>query len=60
MSENWLRKIRTFFHCLDVQKKGVITQNDFLLMPKLLAEKENASSDLRDKTIKAFHDVRYF
>ena len=55
----WLRKTKTYFHVLDFKKKGVITLDDFLSMPKQFAEKENASPDLRDKAIKSFHDVRY-
>jgi len=59
MSDIWLRKIKTYFHVLDFEKKGVITLDDWELMPRKFAEKENASSDLRDKAIKGFHDVRY-
>src|SRR6218665_999080 len=59
MSDIWLRKIKTYFHVLDVKKKVVIGLEDFLLMPKRFADKEKGSSDLRDKAIKDFHDVRY-
>ena len=60
MSDIWLRKIKTYFHVVDFQKKGVITLEEWKLMPKWFAEKENASSDLRDKATKSFHDVSYF
>ena len=59
MSDIWLRKIKTYFHVFDLEKKRVVTLEDFELMPKLFAERENASPELRDKGIKAFHDVRY-
>jgi len=57
MSDIWLRKIKTHFHVLDFKKTGVITLEDWQLMPKRFAEKEKKSSDLRDKAAKAFHDV---
>lgn len=59
MSAIWLRKIKTLFHALDFGKKGVITLDDWEQMPRKYAEKEKASSELRDKSIKAFRDVSF-
>lgn len=57
MSEFWQRKISTFFHRLDSDKKGFISKNDFELAAQSLCDAEKTDPVKREELKKCYFDV---
>jgi len=59
MSEFWQRKIRTYFHLLDLDQDGVISKNDFDLLSQSFCASEKVVPVKHEELRKHSVDVSY-
>ena len=57
MSELWQRKIRTHFHRLDLDKDGIISQNDFELIAQSFCASEKVVPIKQEELERCWADV---
>lgn len=57
MSEHWQRKIRTYFHLLDLNQDGVISNNDFDLLAQRFCASEKVIPIKQEELMKRWLEV---